>query len=168
MPKAAVTGRQLVKVEGIEEVLQEIKNRISELRYRGGAGDYGKAVKQLFYEAAEPIEKQAKQNIDRLAIGRTAQRILKQQIVRGRGPRRHPNAFVTLYQWAAETTGGGSRIPNPYWFEYGTHERRTKRGRRTGQMRPTPFFRPAITQARNEVKALLIEGLRRLIVAGKG
>ena len=164
MAKTAVTTKKLLQVEGIEDVMEAISKRISEdARIAGLTGDNktGLALKQLFLDAAKPVQDNAQRNIDGLPISGSAKNVLKSQVVRGRGPQRFKNAFVAMYQWAA-TKGQGS-IPNPYWFEFGTKPREGPRG----QMTPTPFFRPAVTASRGAVRAALVDGLKRILVDGE-
>lgn len=164
MPRSGVTSRQLLKVEGVEEILKEIARRLPSNPV------VGRKLKTVFLEAAKPIQERAKHNIDGLPISFSARTLLKGQVVAGRGPAKHPNAFVALYQWAvnvASRKSEGGRVPNPSWFEFGTVERVDKSGHKTGKMTATPFFRPAITQARPEVKQVLVEGLKEVLVDGK-
>lgn len=169
MARASVSQKQLLKIEGVEEVQKEIARRLALLRHRGQAGQVGDALKHVYHDAAEPLVNEVKTGIASLSVERSAKNVLTGQVVRGRGPRRFPNAFVAMYQWAvnvkARATAGG-RVPNPYWFEYGTVDRKTKSGKSTGRMKPTPFFRPAITRSREAVKKRLVDGLRRVLVKG--
>jgi hypothetical protein len=160
MARQAVTSRQLLKIEGIEEILKKIAERLPRHHV------VGPKLKDMYLKAALPIQAQAKRNIDSLPLAAGAKTTLKQQVVAGRGPARFPNAFVSMYQWAAtaQSVGPGGRIPNPYWFEFGTALRETKGGHRTGQITATPYFRPAITQARGKVKLELEAGLKRILV----
>lgn len=164
MPRSVVTSRQLGKLIGVADVQKEIARRLPSNPL------LGKKLKTLFLHSAQPIVAHAKQNIFGLPIGQTAKSVLVGQVVAGRGPAKHPNAFVAMYQWAvniAARKAEGGRVPNPAWFEYGTVERVTKSGHRTGTMTATPFFRPAITQARPEVRQRLVEGLKEVLVDGK-
>lgn len=150
------------RTRGSLAILKEISKRLDLTT--------GAALKDLYLRAAQPILTQARQNIDSLPISDSAKAVLKVQVVAGRGPKRLPNAFVAMYQWAANVEANhqqGHRVPNPYWFEFGTAERVTASGHKTGHMGPTPYFRPAVVQARGEVRALLVQGLKDLVVDGK-
>lgn len=164
MARSVVTPGQLSKLVGVAEVQKEIARRLS------GNPLLGKKLKNLFLFAAQPIVAHAKRNISVLPVGQSAKSVLTGQVVAGRGPAKHPNAFVAMYQWAvnvAARKSAGGRVPNPAWFEYGTVERITRSGHRTGKMTATPFFRPAITQGRPEVKTRLVAGLKDVLVEGK-
>lgn len=170
MARQAVTSGQLSRIDGIDEVQREITRRLALLRHSGQAGQTGDALKRVYFEAAEPLYNDIRTNILSLPLDPSAKDVLRQQLVRGRGPRRFPNAFIAMYQWAANIAArkaAGGRVPNPYWFEYGTKPRQTKRGHKTGQIRPTPFFRPAIPRNKAAVANKLVDGLRRVLVEGE-
>jgi HK97 gp10 family phage protein len=48
-------------------------------------------------------------------------------------------------------------------FEFGTAERHKRSGASTGAILPRPFFRPAIDQNRDKVKAIIKNGLLEII-----
>jgi hypothetical protein len=77
------------------------------------------------------------------------------------GPENKPNAISKVSQPAAIRKLGDA--PNPYWWEYGTVPRATGKGANRGQIKPTPFFRPAVNQAKGKATEVLVDGLKKLI-----
>lgn len=161
MARTIGTRRDLSRIEGIEEVLKNIEKRLPKDRA------VGQKLKEVFKHAAEPIQEQARSNIKSTPLNESGKKLLSEMVVVGKGPARHPNAFVSLYQFAIHS----DTILNPYWVEFGTAMRFTgKKGgprRFTGQIIFSPFFRPAISQARGKVKGRLVDGLRTVLVDAK-
>src|SRR5688572_2170276 len=123
MARSVVTPNKLNKLVGVADVQKEIARRLRSNPL------LGKKLKKLFLDADQLIVAHAKLNISVLPVGQSAKSVLTGQVVAGRGPAKHPNAFVAMYQWAvnvAARKSAGGRVPNPAWFEYGTVERITR------------------------------------------
>lgn len=147
MARQAVTGRQLVKVDGMDEALKNIAKVMSKTT--------GEALKGAYIEAAKVLWKQARANIRALPLSDKAKAVLTAEVSIMRAPANRPYAMVGMSQQAGirKLGKGGRFISNPYWFEFGT-----KRG-----MKPTPFFRPAVSMARPGIKEALAGGLKKVL-----
>lgn len=158
MARNVVTTKRLLKVEGVQELITAIEQYVNQT-----TGIY---LKSIYFKAATVVSEQARLNIDAMQVDDRLKLVLKHSVFTSEGPAHHPNAFSALSQWrAAKKLGGkasGRRYVNPYWWEFGTAERHTAGGKYTGKISPQPFFRPAITQSRDKVVAVLVDGLAEL------
>jgi hypothetical protein len=152
MARTAVTRGKLLKIEGVDEVLANITKTMSRVK--------GKEIKAGYVRIArEELASRVHANIDGLPVSQDVKEVLHAAAVTNAGPEEIPNAVVMISQQAAIKRLGrsGGRIPNPYWWEYGTMSRVTKAGRRTGQITPSPFFRRAVTASRGAILAALVK-----------
>lgn len=156
MPRNVVTAGKLSRIEGVPEAIEEIERRLDRFK--------GKKLKAAYVDAADIVTAQVRANIDGMDVSPDLKRALKAAAVTNEGPEELPNAISRMSQHAAVKALGtrDGRIPNPYWWEYGTVPRSWRSGKSTGQIRPQPFFRPAITMARAAVASFLAKVFKDL------
>lgn len=156
MPRNVVTAGKLSRIEGVPEAIKEIERRLDRVK--------AKALKAKYVEAADIVTAQVRANIDGMDVSSDLKRALKAAAVTNEGPEELPNAISRISQHAAIKALGtrDGRIPNPSWWERGTVPRTWKSGKSTGQIRPQPFFRPAITMARPAVVSFLTKVFKDL------
>lgn len=155
--RALITKGGLLKLEGLGEIVSRMEKIIENTS--GGAA--GKKLKKVYVAAASVISAQARRNIQGLEASPELKAALTASVVTNEGPEGKPNAVSKVSQPAALRKLGDA--PNPYWFEYGTVPRATGKGANRGQIKPQPFFRPAIEQARGKAIEVLTDGLKKLI-----
>ena len=159
----AVTQKGLIKVEGMQEVLDNIAERLDRT--------VGKQVKAVYVEAAKAVWSKTKQNIAGLPASERLKQVLNAEVMINTGEDRQQNVLVGMSQQAgirklgnqAGTYRGKRFIPSPYWFEHGTAMRQGPRGS-TGRIAATPFFRPAVTSTRGEMRDRMAAGFKELLV----
>jgi HK97 gp10 family phage protein len=155
--RALITKGGLLKLEGLGEIISKMEKIIENTS--GGAA--GKKLKKVYVSAASVISAQARRNIANLEVSPDLRAALIASVVTNEGPESKPNAISKVSQPAAIRKLGDA--PNPYWWEYGTVPRATGKGANRGQIKPQPFFRPAIEQARGKAIEVLTDGLKKLI-----
>jgi HK97 gp10 family phage protein len=155
--RALITKGGLLKLEGLGEIVSKMEKIIENTS--GGAA--GKKLKKVYVLAAGEVSKQARRNIANLEVSPELKELLTASIVTNAGPENKPNAISKVSQPAAEKRLGYAM--NPYWWEYGTVPRATGKGANRGQIKPQPFFRPAVEQARGKAIEVLTDGLKKLI-----
>ena len=171
MPRAIASRTALLKVEGTEDVLGNISQVVNMFT--------GQEIRRLYMAAAMAVRNEARSNIDGISSDRLDERgklILKEMVIGAYGPdQRKQNVIIGVSavkaRKLARTLGPGKsvRYPNPYWFEFGTVERQTANyfgkgtTHSTGHITATPFFRPAVSSKRAEVRAILTSGLRQIL-----
>jgi len=159
MAKTVVTKKQLLKMDGVAEALSEIEKRLDRAT--------GNEIKKALIEGGKPLWRQAKQNIAGLGgVSKELKAILSAEVSMMRGKAKQPKILVGMSQLAGikKLGRGGRFIPSPYWFEFGTAQRVTKTGHRTGAITPTPFFRDAISKSKTAVREALAASLKALLV----
>lgn len=157
--RQVVSTKSLLKVEGVAEIVKQLEAIIDQTT--------GKYLKRVYVRGAALVSDQARANIQNLPISEQVKKVLTATVVTNEGPESKPNAISAVSQRAAErrlsAKQNGIRVPNPFWFEYGTVPRATGTGANRGMMKPTPFFRPAVEAKRAEVKQFLIDELRDIL-----
>jgi hypothetical protein len=91
-------------------------------------------------------------------------------IITAYGDRTKPNVIVGTSAVRARRIAEARsftyrRFMNPYWWEFGTAPRFTKKGARRGQIMATPYFRPAVTANLAKVRDILASGIFETIDA---
>jgi hypothetical protein len=154
MPRNVVTAGKLNRIEGVPEALAEIGRRLNRVK--------AQALKAKYVEAADIVTAEVRAKIAGMSASPELKRALTAAAVTNQGPDELANAVSRISQHAAIKALGtrDGRIPNPYWWEYGTVARAWKSGKSTGQIKPQPFFRPGVTAARAKVTAFLIQVFR--------
>jgi len=150
--RQTVSKKQLLKVGGTAEVIAAIEAQMDRMT--------GEAIKDALINAAKPLWAQAKSNIAALPIGRPAKEMLDAQVSIMRGKPKQPKVVVGMSQHAGlKKLGGRHRSWNPYWWEFGTRERKGPRG----AIKATPFFRPAVTASKDQVRNRLAYELKLIV-----
>jgi hypothetical protein len=163
MARSTVTGKSLLKFDGIPQLIAKLE-KMSNV----GDGSTGKQIKQACFDAAVVVSNQVRANIQGLNASPELKEVLTATVVTNYGPEDKPNAISAMRQQAAIRKLGKDRsIPNPAWFEYGTVARRTRDGANRGMIQPTPVFRPGVEQARPEATRVLVDGLSKVIFPQK-
>ena len=172
--KQSVTKRQLMKVEGMEDVIANIEARIDR--------SMAEEIKETYVDAAKIIWSAVRKNIaalristgvdDPSSINRASREMLDAQVSIMRGKPKQPRVVVGMSQKAGlKKLGGAHRSWNPYWWEFGTQERTGPNhpiyGTRRGRIKPTPFFRSAVAASKAEVRDKLAAGLSTFLVEAK-
>jgi hypothetical protein len=152
----SVTTKSLVKLEGGQEVIDGIEARLANLK--------AEIIKESFVKAALPAYGAVLQNINALPVGNKLKEVLRPQVSISRGEDRKPNVLLGMSQGAGTKRLPDRFIVNPYWVEFGTAERSTKGGRRTGRFSATPYFRPAITASKGAIRQALVSELKALLI----
>lgn len=152
----AVSKNSLVKVDGMQGVLDGIAERLDNLEIG--------VLKDAWITASKPLVRNVKQNISALPVGSRTKEVLQATLSISRGPDNKANVLVGMSQGAGVKRLPGRFILNPYWVEFGTAERVTKNGRRTGRIKVNPFFRPGVTASRAELRAALASEFKALLV----
>ena len=155
--RALITKGGLIKLEGMGEIISKMEKIIENT----SGGTAGKKLKKVYVAAASEISKQARRNIQNLEVSADLKAALTASVVTNEGPESKPNAVSKVSQPAAIRKLGDA--PNPYWWEYGTVPRATGKGANRGQIKPQPFFIPAVNQARGKAIEVLTDGLKKLI-----
>lgn len=165
MARTVVGKKQLLKVEGMAEIKANIERRINRTMAEG--------IKDICIDAAKIIWSRAKQNIAALPLGRPAKAMLDAQVSIMRGKPEQPRVLVGVSQRAGLRKIGGARGSwSPYWWEFGTQERAVTKahpiyGLKRGKIKPTPFFKPAVSASRTAVRDKLAAGLSTFLVEAK-
>ena len=157
MARQAVTRSQLFKVDGLEDVLDAVG------RVQKGTA---KELKKVFMLAAVVVAQDAQRNVDKIpssSLNASGKRKLQQMIISAYGEPRKDNVIVGVSAVRARKLNKGKRFMNPYWWEFGTAVRYTKRGGRRGQIKATPYFRPAVTANKARVRDILASGIFQAI-----
>ena len=158
--RALITKGGLLKLEGLTEIVSQIEKIIENTS--GGAA--GKNLKKVYVKAASVISRQARRNIQALPISGQLKQVLSSTVVTNEGPENKSSAISKVSQKAGvKRVEGELYVGNPYWWEYGTVPRATSKGANRGQIKPTPFFRPAVNQAKGKAIEVLVDGLKKLI-----
>ena len=123
-----------------------------------------KVMKDAFVTATKPAYGAILQNINALPVGTRLKEVLRPQVSISRGEDRKPNVLLGMSQGAGTKRLPNRFIVNPYWVEFGTMQRSTKGGRRTGRFSATPFFRPAVTASRGAIRQALVSELKALLI----
>jgi hypothetical protein len=155
--RALITKGGLLKLEGLTEIVSKMEKIIANT----SGGEAGKKLKKVYVLAAGEVSKQARRNIANLDASPDLKKLLTASIVTNAGPENKPNAISKVSQPAAEKKLGYAM--NPYWWEYGTVPRTTGKGANRGQIKPKPFFIPAVNQAKGKAIEVLVDGLKKLI-----
>lgn len=159
MPRGTVTGKSLLKFDGIAALAAKFEKMSSV-----GDGSTAHKIKGACYDAALVVSNQVRSNIRGLNASPELKEVLEATVVTNMGPEDKPNAISAMVQQAAiRKLGKGRSIPNPTWFEHGTVARRTRAGANRGMIQPTPVFRPGVEQARPEATKVLVDGLSKVI-----
>jgi HK97 gp10 family phage protein len=147
--RQAVTGRALLKLNGMADVTANLARVMSKTT--------GQALKGAYLAGGKEIWGQVQRNIQSLPRSSRAKRILAAEISIMKADPRKPYVVVGMSQHAGikKLQRPGRFIGNPYWFEFGT-----SRG-----MKPTPFFRPAIAQARMKARDAMAEEMKDIFQA---
>ena len=158
--KRGVTKGQLMKVEGMDEVLAEIEKRMDRVT--------GEAIKDALIEAGKPLWSQAKKNIAALPVSDRMKQILDAEVSIMRGKPKQPKIVVGMSQQAGiRKLGRKRRAINPYWVEFGTQERtgppHPVYGTNRGRMKPFPFWRDALKTARPEIAQTLAKQMKEIV-----
>lgn len=156
--KQAVGKRDLVRVDGMPEVLENLKKRMERAT--------AEAIKATLIDGGKPIWRQARANIQGLPVSARLKQILTAEVAMMKGKPKQPSIVVGISQAAgisrlgnqASSRGGKSFIINPYWVEKGIA------GHRTGPYTGHPFFRPAVDSTKSEVVSRLSNGFKKLLV----
>lgn len=161
MARSAVSKTSLLKVEGLEVLIGKIEKIIANTQ----GGEAGKKLKRVYFDAAALHSNQVRANIQGLDATARTKEVLTAMVVTNEGPESKPNAISKMSQAAGiRKLGKGVRVPNPYWFEFGTVPRSTGTGANRGMMKPKPFFRPALQQSRARVIDKLKSGFEKVIL----
>ncbi len=161
MARSAVSKNSLLKIDGMDAVIKKVE-AIIEKTSGGTAG--AKLKKQVYIPAATVISNQVRLQISNLDASKEVKEALAASVGTNEGKESQPNAIVIVSQpIGVRRLGEGVFVPNPYWYEYGTRSRFTKKGARRGQINPQPFFRPAVETARSKATNVLVDGLKKLI-----
>jgi len=154
----SISNRQLLRVEGVAEIVDRIGTLVDRAT--------GKHIKKVYRDAALLVSNQARENIRSLGVSQKLKDVLTASVVTNEGPENLQNAVSAVSQHAAQKKMGGkmsgNRFPNPYWFEYGTAAR-SSGGASRGQISPSPFFRPAVSQQRSAVLYYLTAEFRKIV-----
>ncbi len=156
----AVSKKALMRFEGMDTVIAKMEKIIANT----SGGTQGAKLKRVYVEAAAIVSNQARANIASLPnTSAELKEVLSAMVVTNEGPESKPNAISAVVQQVGVKKFPDRFVPNPYWFEYGTVARTTKKGANRGQIQPTPFFRPAIATARGKATEVLVDGLKKLV-----
>lgn len=160
--KALVTKSKLFRVEGMEETLAEITKTMNRVT--------AERLKKVFVEAAKPIWSEVKRNIAGLDVSPVMKEMLDSMMMINQGKPKRANVLEGMSQnWGRKQRPGlFSRfgtwsVVNPYWIEFGTRAHDAGWAKPAGGIKPHPFFRPAVTAKRGEVKDVLVRELKRVI-----
>ncbi len=162
MPKRkykAITQRGLLRIEGMQALLDAVVERMDRAT--------AQSIKDIYVAAATKLTQRVRQNIAALPYSERLKEALRSGVVINRGQDKKPNVLVGVSQKAGVKQLGRQRfMPNPYWFEHGTAMRVTSRGAR-GRINATPFFRPAVLAARDDIRTTIADGMRSLLIDAK-
>ena len=165
--KALVTKRELFRVEGMDKILAEITKAMDRVT--------AERLKEVFVKAAIPIWSSVKENIASLDASTKIKQMLDAMMMINQGKPKRANVLTGMSQEYARRVKpnlfrreAGWRILSPYWVEFGTQPRYTKKkhfkyGWFRGYLSPKPFFRPAVEANKGKVKEVLVSELRRVI-----
>lgn len=152
----AVSQGSLVKLDGMQDVLDGIAERLGNLEIE--------VLKDAWINASKPLLRAVRTNITALPVGSSTKEVLQAQVSVAAGPENKPNVLIGMSQKRGVANLPNRFIFNPYWVEFGTVDRATKGGKRTGKIQPTPYFRPAVTAARTQVHEALAREFKELLV----
>jgi hypothetical protein len=161
--RQTVSKNQLLKVDGMDDVLEEIEKRMDRMT--------GEAIKEALVNAAKPLFGQVKENIAGLSIGPKLKEMLTAQVAIMRGSKKVPRIMIGMSQDAGLhrrpdlfVRPDGKRKPvSPYWFEFGTAARVTDKGHATGAIKSTPFWRPALSSSKDSIRNRLAYELKKIV-----
>lgn len=151
-----------IKVEGLSDVRQMLF-RLDELYL-------GKALVNAFRYGAMRILNRARSNARSAGIPRRVIEGMQLRNSRKRGDKRKMVEIGFKKTGSSHPTEGGRRLTTPALasvFEFGTVERRTKRGKPTGRITARPFIRPAVDVGTVEcvdvIEKTLVENIQIIV-----
>lgn len=152
----AVSRASLVKMDGVEELLDAVSERLDNLEIT--------VLKDAWVRASQPLLRSIRTNISALPVENRTKEVLQASLSVAAGPENKPNVLVGMSQAAGKRKLAGRFIFNPYWVEFGTARRSHKTGKATGSIRATPFFRPGVTASRPALREALAAQFKALLV----
>ena len=161
MARSVVSKNSLLKMEGLSQLISKFEKVIENT----SGGTAGKRLKkEVYVPAAVVVSNQVRTEIANLDAKQSTKDALAACVATNEGKESQPNAIVIVSQpIGVRRLGKNVFVPNPYWYEYGTVPRFTTKGAFRGEIKPQPFFRPAVNSSRKKAGDVLVSGLKKLI-----
>ena len=113
-------------------------------------------LKGGFMAAAKPLLNAIKANVQRLPRSEHLKEVLQAELVLNYGPKTKSNVLLGMSQRAGlkKISDLTRFVGNPYWYEFGT----------SGGIKPTPYFRPAVSAAKQAVASALATEMKKALL----